>query len=1189
MLEEKNNQEILEKYLLGMFKDEEMLERIENRLADEPQFSEELEFVRDSLIEQYLDKELSGEKLKQFEKIFLKSKTQRESINFNQAIRDYALENNTEKKVNEPTKSMWDWFTISPKLAFGMALPILCLMIFGLWFLVIKQNESDKYLANIDSLYQNNRPTLARINDFKYLPYSATRGDGDHRDATQQRKFSLLEKELLENSVNNPNSESLNALGVFYLTEKRLDDAINQFKEALNYTEEDTQTYGNLGVAYFEKSNIQTEDEEKLKLRAMALEETTKAVNKGDKKPELLFNRALILQEMNVPNQAIEAWKIYLEKDNKSKWADEARENLKKLELKRSNTFKTKEEVLKDFLSAFERNDEQMAWKIHSHTKEVNAQKFLPMQLARSYLIADEKKNQAEAEKNLKALKYIGKMEQEKNADVFFVDWAKFYEKADDRQKEILREAQKVSEQGLKDLSSSTYADAVKNLKQSRELFLSVSNKYEAGMLEVPLAFCLTRTTNIAESNKFLDSVEKFAREKNYKWLLSTGLDWKHSNLGIENELSKSIIIGKESLQIAEETENAYQIQRIAHGIGATYAEIGETANSLKYLAKTVSLKDLYNENYKQAWRNYQGQSSLFSTLNLHEASIVFAKEYLNVSWEIKDDPSHLKLSYYKIARTYSTKGDYKKAQEMLKLGDKIILDKNQVDVQKNLLSTSKLEEANIKRNTGNCAEAIKDYDEAIRIFSELSGFSSLGVESEKGKLFCYWKDKNQELTEKQLNKILDLFERDRIYMIEEQSRNAFFHNEQTIYDIAIELALKKGDSREAFKYSEESKARSLLDFMQNGAKVTEEDLQFEKVAKPLLLEETQSRMLAETQVVQYALLPDKIVVWIIKKDSFEYVIKEYPYNKLEKKIDDYLNTIKNEKNNLDKINSKSNELYEILITPIVSKIDKNKSLFIVGDKALHRLPFASLYSKKSKRYLIEDLTITNTPSSTIFILTTENAQKKSENESIISIGNPNFDREENPKLENLDSAKDEAIEVSDFYEEKDVFYENNATRDKLLEKFDDAEIIHFAGHYVANEKSPINSKLLMANNETEVESDLRVSEIATKKNNNLKLVVLSACQTDVEQFYFGEGAIGAARIFLGIGSPIVVASFYEVDSKSTSKLMINFHNYRKNKGLNVAEALRKSQIDAIHNANATNDSPYYWFAFSPTGGFTNY
>jgi CHAT domain-containing protein len=93
----------------------------------------------------------------------------------------------------------------------------------------------------------------------------------------------------------------------------------------------------------------------------------------------------------------------------------------------------------------------------------------------------------------------------------------------------------------------------------------------------------------------------------------------------------------------------------------------------------------------------------------------------------------------------------------------------------------------------------------------------------------------------------------------------------------------------------------------------------------------------------------------------------------------------------------------------------------------------------------------------------------------------------------------------------------------------------------------------------------------------------LSACQTGLDRYYNGEGAIGLARAFLKAGIPLVVASQWPVDSDATADLMVSMYRHRKS-GVSTAEALQDAQVEMLHGPNEANRPPRYWAAFVCVG-----
>src|SRR5207253_7319069 len=112
--------------------------------------------------------------------------------------------------------------------------------------------------------------------------------------------------------------------------------------------------------------------------------------------------------------------------------------------------------------------------------------------------------------------------------------------------------------------------------------------------------------------------------------------------------------------------------------------------------------------------------------------------------------------------------------------------------------------------------------------------------------------------TEAELQTVLPLFEQYRGNLTEENQRDNFFDAEQNIYDIAIDFAYsRQHNSQQAFEYSEASRARSLLDIIQNGAEVVEGEpdpvLKLSPGSNPYTLQELRERMPDHVQILHYA------------------------------------------------------------------------------------------------------------------------------------------------------------------------------------------------------------------------------------------------------------------------------------------------------------------------------------------------
>lgn len=1186
MSDELFTEEKLRDYLLGKVTSEQELAEIENSLFTNAALINQLEIVEDELIQDYLENQLVGEELEKFETLFLNQPERRQKIRLLQALRREAVQAGSENFEKKSRFAFLRTRLLTPQFA-GVFL-ILCVISICFYWLYFRNDPTAEALADLSKIYETGRPVEARITDFEYSPFIALRGEKKEKksDVTRQR----IEKQLLEAVEKDPGEKNHYALGVFYLTERQFEKAIGQFESSLEYNSAKAEIYSSLGAAYFEQAK-RLESDKKLENLAKALEQNTKAAELDQNNLEALFNRALIIEEMNLPRKAIEAWQLYLQKDADSRWAEEARRHLGSLQNEKSGASKSRETIREDFLNSLREKNEAAAWKLQSQTKEISTFRMLPYQFARNYLEAMENGQAEQAKESLSALNFIGDLEKNKSADFFFADLADFYARANKSELDTLLEAHKHLEKGLDGIGIADYKNALTNFEKSRETFAGVKNIWEVGIAEIWIAHCLTRLGSVNASSDLLRNLSENARSKNYKWLEATAVEWMGTNFVLQNEYSKSIEIRKKAFKISVDTADTFLQQKILTGIAEVNGYIGETSEALINISKSLETEDFYYVSERQTWRNYIYASQIFNRMNFPDAAIAFGEENLSLSQEIFPGTPIIHNSYVSLAQMYKGKKNFEKALMYAEKSREAAKNQEETPSKKILLIKTELETGEIKRGLGSCEEAIQNYDRAIGNLAELGQQTLHLYQAYKGKLICLQTLNRSDSFEVELRKIIEIFERHRTQILEEQARNVFFDNEQTVYDMAIEFAQAKADWLAAFEYAESSKARSLLDLMSGKGEVSGQKLNFIATVEPLRLNEIQSKMPAGAQLVEFSVLPDKLLAWVITKENFYPIKIEIEQKILEQKIEEYLSALEKERENPSAAKEKSAGLYKILITPILPKINKDKEIYFVPDKALNGLSFAALFSEETQRYLIEDYPVAYSPSASVFIVATEHALQKTSPhpEKLFAVGNPAFNREENQNLADLRSAQKEADQIAGIYPQSVKLTGKNAVKSAVLKNLGESEIFHFAGHFLANKTIPMHSKFLLAGSKNEPDGELKVFEIAAQKNSKLKLAVLSACETGIEKYYNGEGAVGVARFFLAIGVPTTVASFWQVESNATADLMTDFHNFRKNEKLPTIKALQRAQIKAIQSPNAATHSPFFWAGFAGVGGFTHY
>ncbi|HLM01222.1 MAG TPA: hypothetical protein VK400_09190, partial [Pyrinomonadaceae bacterium] len=250
------------------------------------------------------------------------------------------------EKEEKKTVSDWrSWFAL-PGVRLAFAVLVVCVLSFAVWrsaFYKSEESDLEKGLALVQIVYRGQRPFKSRLTaNAEHQPFIDTRGDGSSSsrssEADRQRAFNneaarKSAEIFLQDAAKNQSdaARAHHALGLLYMAERKLDAAANEFNLALKIEPNNAGIYSDLGALYLEKSRLANpEDKKEFSASAeLALQNLDNALKLNENLPEALFNRALMLQKMpEMKNEARAAWEKYLEKDARSKWAEEARRNL---------------------------------------------------------------------------------------------------------------------------------------------------------------------------------------------------------------------------------------------------------------------------------------------------------------------------------------------------------------------------------------------------------------------------------------------------------------------------------------------------------------------------------------------------------------------------------------------------------------------------------------------------------------------------------------------------------------------------------------------------------------------------------------------------------------------------------------------------------------------------------------------
>ncbi|OUC04903.1 hypothetical protein RY27_30535 [Litorilinea aerophila] len=97
-----------------------------------------------------------------------------------------------------------------------------------------------------------------------------------------------------------------------------------------------------------------------------------------------------------------------------------------------------------------------------------------------------------------------------------------------------------------------------------------------------------------------------------------------------------------------------------------------------------------------------------------------------------------------------------------------------------------------------------------------------------------------------------------------------------------------------------------------------------------------------------------------------------------------------------------------------------------------------------------------------------------------------------------------------------------------------------------------------------------------------MRLAVLSACETGVPGLELPDEVIGLPAALLQAGCAGVVTSLWSVLAVSTARLMAHFYQAWQREGLSLPQALRRAQMRLRDEDGYAH--PFFWAAFTYTG-----
>jgi CHAT domain-containing protein/Tfp pilus assembly protein PilF len=685
---------------------------------------------------------------------------------------------------------------------------------------------------------------------------------------------------------------------------------------------------------------------------------------------------------------------------------------------------------------------------------------------------------------------------------------------------------------------------------------------------------------------------------------------------GTQGNQSQALEYFQRALKLGEAAGDKAMIANALNNIGLTYYRYQDRQRALDYYQQSLALWEQLN--------NQRGAALTMNNLGLlnreqgdHKRALEYYQRSLAIREKL-DDQAGIVFVLNHIGYLHYLQGDYQQALQ---------ISKRTVDSSTRLVNPELLWRS--YELAGRALTSLKQFDEAEKVLiSSINTIEQMrhrvgGDELARQRFFedkvlpymamvdlAFARNRPADaLTYSELAKartLLDVLRNGRIPInkamsLEEQEKERTANAELTKLNVQIydeRQRAKPNLDRIAELEPRREKARLDYEAFLTSLYVKHPELKVQRGEAPPITPAEAAALIPDrsTAIVEFVVADDKSYLIVLTSDRAKTPLKIslYPIkitaNQLTERVDQFRHMLADRDLNYQ---DTARQLYDLLLKPAEEQLRGRKTLCIVPDRALWELPFQALQPGTGV-HLIENYTLFYAPSLSVLREVTEQPSRATRNsQTLLAFGNPQLSGGPVNKLRGaefekfgpLPEAEQEVKTLARLYgaAHSRVFIGSEAREGVAKTEAAKYKVLHFATHGLLDNRNPMFSFLTLAQKAGDPNEDglLEAREIINM-DLHAKLAVLSACQTARGWVGAGEGVIGMSWALFGAGVPTTVASQWNVDSASTTSLMIDFHRRLTRSKVTKAEALRQAELGLLRSERYRH--PFYWAGFVMIG-----
>ena len=338
---------------------------------------------------------------------------------------------------------------------------------------------------------------------------------------------------------------------------------------------------------------------------------------------------------------------------------------------------------------------------------------------------------------------------------------------------------------------------------------------------------------------------------------------------------------------------------------------------------------------------------------------------------------------------------------------------------------------------------------------------------------------------------------------------------------------------------------------------------------EPLELDELQRHLGPDTALVEYYVLDNEVLAFVVSEDQVSVVRGLTTTDKVEAALEQLRFQLGALRKGSERIRAHLDQLarrtrhylailHDLLLRPIEAQLGSRR-LVVVPHQVLHYVPFHALFDGET--YTVERREVSYLPSASVLRHCFSAPRRAMRRALLVGVPDAQIPR-----------VQAEVTALAGIFPESVVLVGEQASRAAVRDQVGDVDVVHLACHGQFRPDNPLFSALRLGAGWLTVRD-------AYELDLDGKLVTLSACETGASAVAPGDELIGLVRGFFSAGAPSLLVSMWTVDDAATASLMADVYG-RLRAGDSPAAALRSAQCRALRE----QPHPFFWAPFTSFG-----